>query len=189
METDLAQRVGEALGVEVVGLSAPPEEGYTNNERRVARLADGRSVFVKAAVDELTAGWLRDEYRVYAAVEEDSLPELIGWRDEGDRPLLILEDLSSAYWPPPWDAGQVGALARTLDRIARASPPRGLDPLENRRVTSPAGNRSPRIRSPSSPWAFAHERGSKRRCPRSSERRAPASSPGTLSSIFRCKER
>ncbi|HYY33588.1 MAG TPA: hypothetical protein VE693_08440 [Gaiellaceae bacterium] len=35
METDLAQRVGEALGVEVVGLSAPPGEGYTNNERRV----------------------------------------------------------------------------------------------------------------------------------------------------------
>ena len=134
METDLAQRVGEALGVEVVGLSAPPGEGYTNNERRVARLADGRSVFVKAAVDELTAGWLRDEYRVYAAVEEDFLPKLIGWRDEGDRPLLIVEDLSSAYWPPPWDAGQVGALARTLDRIARASPPRGLDPLENRRA-------------------------------------------------------
>ncbi len=46
----------------------PVARGYTHNTRVVARLADGASVFVKQAVDETTATWLRHEHRMYEAL-------------------------------------------------------------------------------------------------------------------------
>src|SRR5688500_13026510 len=83
--------------------------GYTWAGRCRVGLADGGSVFVKACVDEPTAGWLRDEYRVYAAVTGRFMPEVRGWEDDGERPVLLLEDLGGAHWPP-WKAGQVERL-------------------------------------------------------------------------------
>ena len=44
------------------------EGGYTPAERWVLELEDHRSVFVKVAVNDLTAGWLRDEWRMYSAI-------------------------------------------------------------------------------------------------------------------------
>jgi hypothetical protein len=35
-------------------------------------------VFVKLALDEVAAAWLRDEHRVYAAVEAAFMPRLLG---------------------------------------------------------------------------------------------------------------
>ncbi len=70
--------------------------GYTNAQRWVVDLGDGGSVFVKAAVDELTAGWLRAEQRVYAALRAPFLPEMLGFDDEHGLPLLVLDpDLAS----------------------------------------------------------------------------------------------
>ena len=81
--------------------------GYAENtaDWRV-ELEDGRRVFVKYALDDLAAGWLRKEHRVYAAVSAAFMPELVGWHD-GDRSLLVLEDLGDAHWPPPWRDGDV----------------------------------------------------------------------------------
>lgn len=53
--------------------------GYTPAERWVVQLDDGRSAFVKAAVDELTGGWLRAEALVYQAVHASFMPALLGW--------------------------------------------------------------------------------------------------------------
>jgi hypothetical protein len=53
--------------------------GYTPAERWVVQLADGRSAFVKAAVDDMTAAWLRTEQRVYAALGATFMPALLGW--------------------------------------------------------------------------------------------------------------
>ena len=36
----------------------------------------------------------------------------------GQVPALLLEDLSDAVWPPPWDAELVGRVLGTLDRVA-----------------------------------------------------------------------
>ena len=59
--------VGELLGSPVVS-RRKATGGYTPAERWVVELADGRSAFVKVAVNELTAEWLRKEIRVYADV-------------------------------------------------------------------------------------------------------------------------
>jgi hypothetical protein len=104
--------------------------GYTHNERWVVDLEDGRSVFVKAAVDDMTAEWLRAEHRVYAALAAGFLPRLLGWED-GELPVLVLEDLSGADWPPPWTAERVAAVVTTLREVAGTPPPPGVASLED----------------------------------------------------------
>ena len=96
--------------------------GYTPAERWVVQLADGRSAFVKAAVDDLTAGWLRAEHRIYAALHAPFQPALLGWED-GPRPILVLQDLSGASWPPPWDGDRVEAVRVALALIAATPAP------------------------------------------------------------------
>jgi aminoglycoside phosphotransferase (APT) family kinase protein len=98
----------------------------------VVQLADGRNVFVKAAVDELTADWLRAEYWVYSQIDAGFLPRLHA--SGGDElPILVLEDLSFASWPPPWTVERVDAVLGTLREVAATPPPEGLDALEDRR--------------------------------------------------------
>jgi hypothetical protein len=106
--------------------------GYTHNDRWIVELADGQSAFVKAAVDELSAGWLRDEHHIYSSVAGSFLPRLLGWAEE-DFPVLLLEDLSDAHWPPPWGEEHVAALVATLDDVAATPCPRGLASAEDRR--------------------------------------------------------
>ena len=106
------------------------ERGYTPAERWVVELDDGRSVFVKVGVNELTAGWLRDEQRFYAALDAPFMPRLLGWAD-GERPMLVLEDLSSATWPPPWTDAWVASVLQTLRDVAATPPPPWLSPASS----------------------------------------------------------
>jgi hypothetical protein len=85
----LAARLGAKLLHRILG------GGYTLMEHWLVEL-DGERAFAKVAVDEPTAGFLRDEHRVYSAVEASFLPRLINWDDDGERPILVLEDLTEA---------------------------------------------------------------------------------------------
>jgi hypothetical protein len=108
--------------------------GYGSNTARWrVELSDGRRVFVKMALDDLAAGWLRDEHRVYSAVEASFMPELIGWHDRGGRTFLLLEDLGEAHWPPPWHSGQIEAARAALAAVNATRPPAGLPRLEELR--------------------------------------------------------
>ena len=62
----------------------------------------GRSAFVKVGATALTADWIRREYRNYRTIAGWFIPELVGFDDDGERPVLAIEDLSAATWPPPW---------------------------------------------------------------------------------------
>jgi hypothetical protein len=107
--------------------------GYAENTGKWhVELQNRRRVFAKQALDDLAAGWLRAEHRVYAAVSAPFLPELVGWRD-GERPLLVLEDLGDAHWPPPWHDGDVEAVLAALEVVAVTPPPAGLPELEELR--------------------------------------------------------
>jgi hypothetical protein len=97
--------------------------------------AGGSSVFIKAAVSDDTARFLRDELRVYSAIEEDFLPRFLGWDDDGLRPVLILEDLAEAIWPPPWTREGIDAVLATLERVAATHPPAGTPRLEDSRAS------------------------------------------------------
>ena len=57
-------------------------------------------LLVKAAVDELTERWLRVDYLIMTTVDEDFVPEVLGWLEPEDgHPVLLIEDLSGAHWP------------------------------------------------------------------------------------------
>jgi len=73
-------------------------------------------VFAKRATQDWLADALRAEYRTLGLIDADFRCEVVGWQD-GDRPLLVLEDLREAYWPPPWRPGDVDRVLATLARM------------------------------------------------------------------------
>lgn len=111
------------------------EGGYTPADRWVVSFENGASAFIKAATTNLTAKWLREDYHVYSNVESDYLPAVLGWQDDGARPILALEDLSGAHWPPPWEPWQVGKLLETLPKVWATPPPPDVPPIDRATVT------------------------------------------------------
>jgi hypothetical protein len=91
--------------------------GYTPAERWLVDFADGASCFVKAGVTSHTVAALRDEYGlIYSRLQAPFLATMLAWEDD-DVPLLVLEDLSAAHWPPPWTRAQIEAVLHALDAI------------------------------------------------------------------------
>jgi hypothetical protein len=98
--------------------------GYTPAQRWVVGFSDGSTAFVKSAtgspaspIDE----WLRREHDVYSRLEASFLPHLLGWDDDGRQPILVLEDLSGGFWPPPWTEERVEAVLQTLAQVRATS--------------------------------------------------------------------
>jgi hypothetical protein len=88
--------------------------GYTPAARYV--VSDGRKrVFLKVATSALTADHLRGEIAAYRAVRGPFMPQVMGWDDDPGAPMLAIEDLSDARWPPPWDGKAVDAV---LDAVS-----------------------------------------------------------------------
>lgn len=106
--------------------------GYSAATRIVIRWRGGGSMFVKAATDAETATWLRAEHAVYARVRAPFLPDVLGWQDDGVAPWLALEDLSGAFWPPPWSVSRIGAVLETMALVA-ACPALEMPSMESRR--------------------------------------------------------
>lgn len=125
---ELDARIRRAAGSAPVRYEARAG-GYSTADRYAVELADGRRIFVKSADEPVLAGWLRREHEVYAALEGDFLPKLVGWDDDGARPLLALEDLSDADWTPRWEPARVAAVLDALREIAAAVPPPNTAPV------------------------------------------------------------
>jgi len=118
-------RIERVLGQHVVSAHRPTG-GYTPVGRWVLRLGDGTSVFAKSGRDinaSSLASWLRVEHRAYTALRASFIPKFIGWDDDGVQPILLLEDLSMARWPPPWSAVELDTLWATLDAMREIEPP------------------------------------------------------------------
>jgi hypothetical protein len=131
MQPDVAdiERVRRALGMTPITWRAASGHGAPSNRRFVVDLQDRGTAFVKIAAYDYTADWLRDEFRIYSALDgELFLPRVLGWDDDGLAPALALEDLSGATWPPPWDAAHVDAVLATLDAVHATAPPAGVPP-------------------------------------------------------------
>ena len=106
--------------------------GRVNAHWRV-ELADGRSVFVKQALTDDAVAWLRTERRVLEAIRGDFAPALVGAHDVGECAFLVLEDLTNAFWPPPWSARRIDAVLAALEALHATSPPDGLPRLADLR--------------------------------------------------------
>jgi hypothetical protein len=132
---DLARRLERLLGAAPVRWRQT-RGGYTAAERWVVGLAGGRSAFAKLATNANTTGWIRREWLVYERLRGPFLPGVLAYED-GDRPLLVLEDLSAGHWPPPWPKGLPARVLRTLGEVAATPPPAGLPPLPSIFADSP----------------------------------------------------
>lgn len=128
----LSERLERVTGKNACSVNVA-ERGYTTAHRLIVGFSDGSSVFVKAASDELTAGWLRDEYRVYRAIDADFMAKLIAWDDDGVIPIMVLEDLSSAIWPDDWSGRNLQRVLKTVESVREYDAPDDLPKLESMR--------------------------------------------------------
>jgi hypothetical protein len=116
------ERLSRLLGTEVRALTRIESSGYTVAYHAIAELADGTTVFVKAATEPVTAEFIRDEQRVFGALSGPFMPTLLAMDDE-EPPLIVLEDLRAAHWPPPWDDARIDAVRQALAAVAATPPP------------------------------------------------------------------
>lgn len=118
----LSDRIERALGAPAVRYTARAG-GYSTADRYAVELADGRRAFVKSADAPHLAAWLRREHEVYEALDGPFIPRLLGWDDDGERPLLAIEDLSDADWHAHWDEERVRAVRTSLAQLGEHTPP------------------------------------------------------------------
>jgi hypothetical protein len=95
--------------------------GYTP-ARRYAVAGGARRAFVKVASNRTTAIMLRREARAYGAAQGPFMPRFIGWADDAETPLLAIEDLSEAVWPPPWTTAQIDQVLAQIEAMHALRP-------------------------------------------------------------------
>jgi hypothetical protein len=130
----IADRVSQLLGRRLVSLERIESRGYATAYHAVANLEDGLSVFVKAGTEEVTSRFLRDEIRFYRSFQAPFMPVFHG-ADDGDPPILVIENLREGRWPPPWDGDAVNAVRQTLRGVAGSTPPEWLEPVDREWLT------------------------------------------------------
>jgi hypothetical protein len=119
---ELDERIERAVGASPIRYEARPG-GYSTADRFRVTLDDGRRIFVKSSDAPNLAGWLRREHEVYAALSGSFIPALVGWDDDGERPLLAIDDLSDADWAARWDSRRVAAVLAALEELGDSDPP------------------------------------------------------------------
>lgn len=120
MKPETIARAERVLDQEAVSWTRVESGGWSRNEHWTFLLADGTRAFAKVASIDPGPAWLRDEFRVYSCVAGSFMPRFLGWED-GDEPLLVLEDIADAYWPPPWRDGDVDAVLAALAEVGAAT--------------------------------------------------------------------
>jgi thiamine kinase-like enzyme len=112
---ELKARIAKLLGAKPTSYT-PVQGGYTPAARwRVG--TEHKHFFAKIATTSSTAENLRREFHTYNNVSGSFMPELIGWEDDETAPILIIEDLSDSYWPPPWTRQQIDMVLEQIDEI------------------------------------------------------------------------
>ena len=123
MKPDIVERAERVLGSPAKSWARVASRGYSLNDHWTVVLEDGTRAFIKVGSVDPSPDWVRDEHRVFTAVEGPFMPRLLAFED-GERPLLALQDLMPARWPPPWRPGDVDAVRGALAEVA-AAPVRG----------------------------------------------------------------
>ena len=120
LNSSVRSRLRECLGSKVVEERAV-SGGYTPALRRRIRLQSGEWVFVKVARNDYTRRALERELSVLTELQglgASFAPAFIASdRQDPDSPLLVLEDLGEALWPPPWSPSLIEEVMVTLDQL------------------------------------------------------------------------
>ncbi|MFI5056132.1 MAG: aminoglycoside phosphotransferase family protein [Actinomycetota bacterium] len=129
-QADDRRRIEAASGKRSASLVAAPGHGAPSNRRWLVAFDDGSAAFAKIAAFDYTADWLRLERTNYGVLAgHDYLPRLLGWHDDGEAPALVIEDLASAHWPPPWTTARIDAVLEALSAVQATPPPEQIQTL------------------------------------------------------------
>jgi hypothetical protein len=112
---ELVDRIQNIIGAKPYGF-IHNAGGYTPTSRWTFR-AGSASYFVKAATTAATARLLRREALAYQSLKGSFMPALAGWEDDDLTPILIIEDLSEAHWPPPWRPADIDRVLQTIHEM------------------------------------------------------------------------
>lgn len=123
---EVSSRV-EALVGAVAGWE-PIDGGHSGASRYHVELTSGRSVFVKQDRTPWTSDAVRREAAMYERLQRPFMPEFIA-SDLDDPPLIVLEDLTGAEWPPPWTPDTIDRVLATLEDVAATRPPDHLEQI------------------------------------------------------------
>jgi hypothetical protein len=110
---ELADRIERLIGVRVESYRVVTG-GYSPALRLRCETAVG-SFFAKVGAVPPTDGFLRREITVYQRLRGPFLPNLVAYDASEVEPILIIEDLSTHHWPPPWNERRV---AQAREQIA-----------------------------------------------------------------------
>jgi thiamine kinase-like enzyme len=114
---DLAFRIERLIGAKVESYT-PVAGGYSPALRLLCHTATA-SFFAKIGTTPLTSQFLRREIHIYTSVSGTFMPKLVAWEDHASAPILVIEDLSAAQWPPPWDARRVELVLAQIHAMHR----------------------------------------------------------------------
>jgi hypothetical protein len=125
---DDADRIELAVGTRPTVLEPVAGHGAPSHRRWRVLFGDGSAAFAKVAAFDYVADWLRLEHANYRSLTGmPYLPDVVGWHDDGEAPVLVIEDLSQAVWPPPWSSQAVDAVLEALAEIQSTPPPPAID--------------------------------------------------------------
>jgi phosphotransferase family enzyme len=123
----IREHVERLVGEPVVGWRPVTGGGWSASVRGIAELAGGRTVFAKLGDLPETAAAVRAECAVYPLLSGPFLPRLVA--ADPAVPLLVVEDMSGATWPPPWTPELLAGLERLFAELAATRAPAGLPRL------------------------------------------------------------
>jgi hypothetical protein len=120
---ELIRRIERLAGARVESYSRV-EGGYTAALRLLCRTAGGGgSFFAKVGTTPVTREALRREIHVYGRLRGEFMPRLLASEDDESEPVLLIEDLSEHYWPPPWDVRQIKLTLAQIDALHSKTAP------------------------------------------------------------------
>jgi hypothetical protein len=102
---ELAGRIERLIGARVETYTVVVG-GYSPALRLRCGTARG-SFFAKVGAVPPTDAFLRREIEIYNRLRGPFMPNLVAWEASEVEPILIIEDLSTHHWPPPWDDHRV----------------------------------------------------------------------------------
>lgn len=114
-----------------------PDCGLSAATRYSLLLENNSKVFIKAATDKETEGWLRTEHLVLISYEEEFIPKIVDWIDESDNfPILLTQDFSDAYWAANnsgvyWRDGDMDLIFETIKELSSIKGRHSLPYIKN----------------------------------------------------------
>jgi thiamine kinase-like enzyme len=121
LRPELTSRIERLVGARVESYRRV-EGGYTPALRLVCGTSKG-TFFAKVGTTPVTREFLRREVQVYNSLSGDFMPRLLASDDDESGPILLIEDLSAHYWPPPWDERSIELALAQIDAMHNTRAP------------------------------------------------------------------